>query len=393
MRSASPQAILPGATIGIVGGGQLGRMLALDARRLGYGVAVLDPSSQAPAAQVADVHVAAPFDSTDGLAALAERSDVVTFEVEHTSPGGALTAEALRPIRPSPATLAVCQHRLREKTFLRDHGFPVAPWREAGSPAALEAAARETGLPCLVKIPFAGYDGRGQARLATLDDLPAAVALGFDRGPVIIERVLPFAAELAVIVARGLDGQRRTYPVVRTLHDEGILVEVSVPAAIPPAIAERARSLAESIAAALDLVGVLAVEMFLLERGEILVNELAPRPHNSGHYTINACATSQFEQHLRAICGLPLGATDLLRPAGMVNLLGDHRGPARLVGVEEALREAGVSLHLYGKAESWPRRKLGHVTALGDDPEHALARARRAARALRWEPLPTSVRS
>jgi 5-(carboxyamino)imidazole ribonucleotide synthase len=177
------------------------------------------------------------------------------------------------------------------------------------------------------------------------------------------------------------------------VHDEGILVEVSAPALIAPAVAERARGLAESIATALDVIGVLAVEMFLLERGEILINELAPRPHNSGHYTINACPTSQFEQHLRAICGLPLGATDLLQPAAMVNLLGDRRGPARLVGVEEALREPGVSLHLYGKVESWPRRKLGHVTALGDEPEQALTRARRAAAALRWEPLATPVPS
>ena len=385
--------VLPGATIGIVGGGQLGRMLALDARRLGYGVVVLDPSSQAPAAQVADEHITAPLESAEGLAALAARADVITFEVEHTSLEGARAVEALRPVRPSPAVLAACQHRLREKTFLRDHGFPVAPWREAASPAALEAAARETGLPCLAKIPFTGYDGRGQARISTLDDLPAAVALGFDRGPLVIERYIPFAAELAVIVARGLRGERRTYPVVRTVHDEGILVEVSAPAQIAPAVAERARGLAESIATALDVIGVLAVEMFLLERGEILINELAPRPHNSGHYTINACPTSQFEQHLRAICGLPLGATDLLQPAAMVNLLGDRRGPARLVGVEEALREPGVSLHLYGKVESWPRRKLGHVTALGDEPEQALMRARRAGAALRWEPLATPVPS
>jgi len=379
--------VLPGATIGIVGGGQLGRMLALDARRLGYGVAVLDPSAQAAAAPIADVHIKAAFNSADGLAELAGRADVVTFEVEHITLDGVRQVGARCPVRPSPAVLTVCQHRGLEKTFLRDHGFPVAPWRDADSLASLETAARALGLPCLVKIPFAGYDGRGQARCPTLDDLPAAAALGFDRGPLIVERLIPFTAELAVIVARGLDGAQRTYPVAHTVHDEGILVAVSVPAAIPPAVAERARALAESIAGALDLVGVLAVEMFMLERGEVLVNELAPRPHNSGHYTINACPTSQFEQHIRAICGLPLGATTLLRPAAMVNLLGDRRGPARLAGIEQALKDPDVSLHLYAKAESWPRRKLGHVTALGEGPQQALARARRAAAALRWESL------
>jgi 5-(carboxyamino)imidazole ribonucleotide synthase len=354
---------------------------------------VLDPSPQAPAAPVADVHIRASFDSADGLAELARTSDVVTFEVEHTAPDGARQVELRRPVRPSSATLAACQHRLREKRFLRDHGFPVAPWHEADSAAALDAAARSVGWPCVVKIPFAGYDGRGQVRCATPGDLAAAAAaLGFDRGPLVIERHIPFVAELAVIVARGLDGERRTYSVVKTVHDDGILVEVAAPAAVPQAIAERARVLAESIAGALDLVGVLAVEMFLLERGEVLVNELAPRPHNSGHYTINACSTSQFEQHVRAICGLPLGETTLLRPAAMVNLLGDRRGPARLTGVEQALSDPQVSLHLYGKAEVWPRRKLGHVTALGDGPDDALARARRAAAALRWEPLAASAR-
>ncbi|MBI3998597.1 MAG: 5-(carboxyamino)imidazole ribonucleotide synthase [Armatimonadetes bacterium] len=384
--------LLPGATIGIVGGGQLGRMLALDARRVGYGVAVLDPSPLAPGAQVADVHVTAPFDDPEAIRALATRADVVTFAVERISVEGARAAEALRPVRPSSVTLAACQHRLREKAFLYEHGVPAPPWREAGSPAALEAAVRLLGMPCIVKIPFFGYDGRGQARVSSPSDLNDAAALGFERGPLVVERHIPFVMELAVVAARGLNGERRTYPVVRTVHDEGILAEVSAPAALPDRVAERVRSLAESIATALDLVGVLAVEMFLLERGEILVNELAPRPHNSGHYTINACPTSQFQQHLRAICGLPLGSTDLLRPAAMVNLLGTLRGPARLAGVEEALADPAVSLHLYGKAEAWPRRTLGYITALGATPEDALERARRATASLRWEPVSESVR-
>jgi 5-(carboxyamino)imidazole ribonucleotide synthase len=378
----------PGTTIGIIGGGQLGRMLALDARRMGYRLAVLDPSLDAPAAVLADRHIAAPFHDTAAIAELARGAGVVTFEVEHVPLESARTACAIGPLRPSVEVLAVCQNRAREKMFLRDHGFPIAPWREVSSPEGLEEAVSELGLPCVVKIPFFGYDGRGQVRVTSPADLPAAAALGFERGPLVIERLVPFVSELAVVTARGVGGQRRTYPVVQTVHADGILIEAAAPAPVPDAVAHRALAMAESIAAALDLVGVLAVEMFLLERGELLVNELAPRPHNSGHWTINACPTSQFEQHVRAICGLPLGDVTLRTPAAMVNLLGDRTGPVRLVGVDEALADPAVSLHLYGKAEAWPRRKLGHLTALGDTASEARARVRRAAAALRWESVP-----
>jgi 5-(carboxyamino)imidazole ribonucleotide synthase len=383
------RAVMPGATIGIVGGGQLGRMLALDAQRMGYGVASLDPSPVAPIAALADRHIVAPFHDLEAVAALAAGADVVTFEVEHVALAAARAAAAVRPVRPSVDVLAVCQDRVREKMFLREHGFPTAPWRPAASPGELEAAVGALGLPCVVKIPFFGYDGRGQARVTSRDDLKAASALGFDRGPLVVERLVPFACEVAVTVARGLRGERRAYPVVRTVHDRGILIEVTAPAPLPEAVADRAVGIAESIASALDLVAVLSVEMFVLGRGEVLVNELAPRPHNSAHYTINACATSQFEQHVRAICGLPLGDAGLRSPAAMVNLLGDRAGRVRLVGVDEALADPLVSLHLYGKAESWPRRKLGHVTALGGTADEALGRARRAAAVLRWEALPS----
>ncbi|MBM3469344.1 MAG: 5-(carboxyamino)imidazole ribonucleotide synthase [Armatimonadetes bacterium] len=390
MRVGAAVPLLPGATIGIVGGGQLGRMLALDARRMGYGVAVLDPSPAAPAAALADAHVQAQFDDVGAVADLAARSDVVTFELEHVPLDCALAAAARRPVRPSSQVLAACQHRIREKQFLREHGFPTAPWRQAGSAEEIEEAVAGLGLPCVVKIPFFGYDGRGQVRVASRNDLPAAATLGFERGPLVVERYIPFASEVAVVVARGMDGGRRVYPVVRTVHDDGILVEVVVPAQVPATVADRAAGIAESIATALDLVGVLAVEMFVMDRGEVLVNEMAPRPHNSGHYTINACPTSQFEQHVRAICGLPLGGAGLLASAAMVNLLGDRQGPVRLAGVEEALAVAGVSLHLYGKGEAWPRRKMGHITALGETAEEALDRARRAAAMLRWEPVALS---
>lgn len=378
----------PGATIGILGGGQLGRMLALDARRMGYGVAVLDPAPDAPAAALADRHLAAPFSDAAAAADLARGADVLTFEVEHVPLESARAADAVRPLRPSVDVLAVCQHRVREKTFLCDHGFPVAPWREVTSPDALDAAIDALGLPCVVKIPFFGYDGRGQVRVASRGHLVDAASLGFDRGPLVVERLVPFAFEVAVVTARGLGGERRTYPVVQTVHHDGILIEAIAPAPVPEAVADRAAGIAESIASALGLAGVLAVEMFVLERGEVLVNELAPRPHNSGHYTINACPTSQFEQHVRAICGLPLGGVAMHAPAAMINLLGDRTGPVRLVGVEDALADPGVSLHLYGKAEAWPRRKLGHLTALGETAGDALSRARRAAAVLRWESVP-----
>ncbi|MDQ7859775.1 MAG: 5-(carboxyamino)imidazole ribonucleotide synthase [Armatimonadota bacterium] len=387
-RQAPAPALGPGATIGVLGAGQLGLMLALDARRMGYRVGVLDPSPLAPAVAVADFHVAARFDDAAASAALASRADVVTFELEHVALEAARAAGALAPARPSVEALAICQDRVREKTFLREHGVPTAPWLAASSAAELERAVATLGMPCLVKVPFSGYDGRGQVRVAGSADLEAAAALGFERGPLVVERLVPFASELAVLVARGVRGERRAYPVARTVHDHGILVEVSVPAPVPDAVADRAIALAESVAAALGLVGVLAVEMFVLERGEVLVNELAPRPHNSGHYTIDACATSQFAQHVRAICGLPLGDATLLAPAAMVNLLGDRRGPVRLAGIEDALAVPGTSLHHYGKAEAWPRRKLGHLTALGATAAEALERARRAARALRWESLP-----
>lgn len=377
--------LLPGGVIGVVGAGQLGRMLALDARRMGYGVVVLDPSPDAPAAAVADHHIAARFDDASAVAELAGRSGVVTFEVEHVPVECARAAARTRPVRPSAEALATCQNRVREKAFLRDHGFPVAPWREAADPSGLEAAVVALGLPCLVKVPFFGYDGRGQVRVEAPGDLAGAAALGFARGPLVVERVVPFAFEVAALIARGLDGAVRAYPLARTCHDAGILTEAVAPAPVPVGVTDRAAEMAASIACALGLVGVLAVEMFVLEDGVLLVNELAPRPHNSGHYTINACVTSQFEQHLRAVCGLPLGEATLLSPAAMVNLLGDRKGPVRLAGVQEALGEPGVSLHLYGKAEAWPRRKMGHLTALGESSDEALARARRAAASLRWE--------
>jgi 5-(carboxyamino)imidazole ribonucleotide synthase len=374
----------PGSTIGILGGGQLGRMLALDARRMGYRIAVLDPSRDAPAAPVADVHVCAPFGDAAAARSLAEHADVVTFEVEHVPLDAARAAAAIRPVFPSLSVIEVCQHRVREREFLDAHGFPVAPWRVVADEGALRDAAAAVGWPCLVKIPFAGYDGRGQIRLAGPADIPRVVVLGWERAPFIVERHVPFVSEMAVIVARRRGGEIRAYPVVQTVHDEGILVEASTPAAVTPRVAERAREAAESVAAALGVVGVIAVEMFALDHDEVLINELAPRPHNSGHHTIESCPTSQFAQHIRAICDLPLGDVTPHAAACMINVLGTGEGAARLSGVEETLAIPGVAVHLYGKAEAWRRRKMGHVTALAPTADEARARARRGVQALRW---------
>jgi 5-(carboxyamino)imidazole ribonucleotide synthase len=332
--------------------------------------------------------VVARFDDPDAIAGLAQQCDVVTFEVEHVSLESARAAAGHRPVRPSPEALAICQHRAVERRFLEAHGFPVAPWREVARRADLSDAFAALGTPCRVKIPFAGYDGRGQVRVGAAGELAAVDALGWERAPLLVEREIPFSTELSVVTARGQDGGCRTYPVIRTVHDEGILIEASVPAPVSQAVADRAMRMAESVAGALGLVGVLAVELFLLEHGELLINELAPRPHNSAHVTIDACQVSQFAQHVRAICGLPLGAAVLHSPAAMVNLLGDRAGPVRLGGVHAALADPNVTLHLYGKGESWPRRKLGHVTALGETTGDALARARQAAQRLSWVAAP-----
>jgi 5-(carboxyamino)imidazole ribonucleotide synthase len=382
---AAAGALPPGSTIGILGGGQLGRMLALDARRLGYRIAVLDPGRDAPAAAIADEHVAAPFGDAAAARSLAEHSDVVTFEVEHIPIDAARAAASVRPVFPAVSVIEVCQHRRREREFLDAHGFPAAPWRTVAHEGEVGDAADAVGWPCLVKIPFAGYDGRGQLRLAGRDDLARVAVLGWERAPFIIERHVPFLREMSAIVARRRGGEMRTYPLVQTVHDDGILVEACAPAPVAPQIAERAVALAEAIASALGIVGVLAVEMFELDRGEILINELAPRPHNSGHHTIEACPTSQFAQHVRAICDLPLGDVSPHAAACTVNVLGRERGASRLLGVENALAEPGVSVHVYGKTEAWPRRKMGHVTALAPTVQEARARAHRAASALQWE--------
>ncbi len=385
MDSSTP--ILPPAVIGILGGGQLGRMLALAAREMGYRIAVLDPDPDCPAASVADRVVVGSYDDVGAALRLADRSAVVTYELEHVSADVVAALEARLPVRPGHQPLTVTQDRLAERRFVESAGVAVAPWREVRSPGEARAAAAELGLPLRLKLPFGGYDGRGQLRIVAVGDVDDAWArLGRPPGSALLaERELVFEAELSIVLARDVRGGTAAFHVARNRHDAGILVESVAPAPLSAGVAERATAIGERLAEAMDLCGTLTAELFLLGDGSILVNELAPRVHNSGHWTIEGAATSQFEQHIRAICGLPLGSPKALSAAAMVNLLGTGpRRPARLVGVDAALADPSVHLHVYDKRRVFERRKMGHLTALGPSLEDALERARTALARLRW---------
>ncbi|HEX2191307.1 MAG TPA: 5-(carboxyamino)imidazole ribonucleotide synthase [Longimicrobiaceae bacterium] len=374
--------VLPGATVGVVGGGQLGRMLALEARRMGYRTLVLDPAEDAPAAQVCDGHLRAPLDDADAIRELARRSDVVTLEWENAD------VEALRSLpgdvrlHPGPHVLEAAQHRVREKDAARRLGLPTADYRAVGTPEELRAALAEVGTPAVLKTARWGYDGKGQAVIGSPGEAAAAfAALGGPGTELVLEAWVPFELELSVVCARTAAGEVASFPAGENAHVGGILDTTTVPARVPDAVAREARRIAEAMAEGLDVVGVLGVEMFLEGDGTLRVNEVAPRPHNSGHYTWEACPVSQFEQQLRAVCGLPLGSTELLRPAAMANLLGEHVGNG--LGRPETaalLSYPAVALHLYGKAEGRPGRKMGHLTVLADTPDEALERALRARR-------------
>jgi 5-(carboxyamino)imidazole ribonucleotide synthase len=385
--------IVPPAAIGILGGGQLGRMLAIAARQLGYRVAVLDPDPGCPAAGVVDEVVVGAYDDVAAGRRLAERSAVVTCELEHVGVEVLRAIEAGRPTRPGPDQVAATQDRLLEREALARVGAPVAPWRAVSTHEELVAAVRELGYPLRLKVTVGGYDGRGQIRLSGPDDLARAIdRLGRpDAQPLLLERELDFEAELSVVVARGFDGETATYPVARNVHDDGILVESVAPAPVPWQVARAAQQLAVDIATSLGAVGVMTAELFLLRDGTLAVNELAPRVHNTGHWSIEGADTSQFEQHVRAICQLPLGSTTLRGAVATVNLLGaGSRRTAAATGLDDALAAPGAHVHLYGKREVFERRKMGHVTAVdpSGDVELALARARAAARAIGWAEAP-----
>lgn len=365
-------ALLPGSTIGIVGGGQLGRMLASVAHRMGYRVAVLTGGdADTPAGRIAEVEISAPFDDPKARAAFFAEVDVMTWEFENVDPGLADAAEAEGvPVRPSGSIIATAQDRAREKAALEAAGVEVAPWRAAASLAELEAAIDALGLPVIVKTARDGYDGKGQVRVTDAADAAEAwTRLGGVRA--VVESVVPFDIELSVVIARGIDGSMVDHGVMHNDHVDHILDTTVVPAPIPADRRAEAQTVARRIAEAWDLVGVLCIELFD-DGHSLIVNEVAPRPHNSGHCTIEAAPASQFEQQLRAVCALPLG-DGACRPAAMAQLLGDiwtDREPAW----EAALADPATQLHLYGKGEARPGRKMGHLTCVGDSPEYALQR-------------------
>ncbi len=381
-------ALPPGEWLGLLGGGQLGRMFAGAAQSLGYRVAVLDPGADGPAAAVADRHIHADYLDATGLARLAALASAVTTEFENV-PAAALEAlGAHGRVTPQAASVAIAQDRVREKTFLAEHGFATTDFAVLDDAASVAAAARNAALvPGIVKSARMGYDGKGQVRVQQAAGVEAAwTALG--RVPAVLERLVDLALEVSVIVARNDDGHAITWPVAENRHRDGILDVSMVPARIDDALAAEARAIALRLAEALDYRGVLCVEMFVERGGHLLVNEIAPRPHNSGHYTIDACATSQFEQQARVLAGLPLGDTAQHTPAVMVNLLGDAwyedaRATARREPAwERVLAHPRAKLHLYGKHEARRGRKMGHVTCLGATPGEALATARAVKRDL-----------
>ena len=382
--------ITPPATIGLLGGGQLGRMLALAARAMGYRIAVLDPDPACPAASLADRMIVAGYDDVGGALRLAAASDVVTYELEHIAAEVVDAVDALKPVRPGRLPLHVTQDRIAERQFLGSVGADVAPWREVRSTDDLRAAASDLGLPLRLKVATGGYDGRGQLRLADATELDDALdRLGRPAGEVLLaEAEQRFEAELSIVISRSVVGRIATYPLACNRHDRGILVESVAPASVDDEVASRAVRLGERLAVMMGITGTLTAELFLLPDGRLVVNELAPRVHNSGHWTIDGAATSQFEQHIRAICGLDLGSTAALAPTAVVNLLGSGPSrPARIVplGLARALADPAVHLHIYDKRRVFERRKMGHVTATVSTTEEALQHARTAAGLIRWD--------
>lgn len=379
--------ILPGATIGIFGGGQLGRMTAMAARSMGYRIQVLDPDPACPARFVVDGCIEAGWDDSREAANLARGCDVVTLEIEQISLASMEAAANFAPVRPAGAMLAVIQDRIEQKNWLRKHGFPVGEYRAVRSLDDLRSAIRELGGKCFCKSATGGYDGRGQGKVgfapgASAEDEArnAWAALGEDAG--VAEKAIDLEREISVLVARAPNGEVKVYPAAWNHHEEQILAWSVMPAPLSAAMAAEAKELAEAIADTFQLEGILAVEMFCTKEGKLLVNELAPRPHNSYHASVRACVTSQFEQLVRAVCDLPLGAVDIVQPAAIANLLGDlwlgTNGAPRQPSFDKALAVPGVRLHLYEKHRPRKGRKMGHLSAVGATADEAVALVLRA---------------
>ncbi|MFT4922443.1 MAG: 5-(carboxyamino)imidazole ribonucleotide synthase [Haloarculaceae archaeon] len=384
----------PGPTLGVVGGGQLGRMLGEAAGPLGVEVVVSDPTPEAPAAPVVHDQVVGDFDDESTLRELADRADYLTFEIELADPDvlERVGEETDTPVHPHPDTLRTIQDKLVQKRRLSEAGVPVPAFRAVDSAAALREALDDLGYPAMLKAREGGYDGRGNVPVESPDEVESAFA-AID-GPAMVEEFVDFERELAVMGSLGTD-ERDTFPVTETIHEEEILREMVAPARAPESVRERARTVARDVLDVMAGRGVFGIELFETEAGEILLNEIAPRPHNSGHWTIEGCHTSQFEQHVRAITGLPLGTTDQRTPTVTANILGDvdSADPATLYGFEDALRTERLAIHWYGKRETYRLRKMGHVTLPGgDDTDRTalLERARAVRDGLTFDPETTS---
>ncbi len=372
--------ITPNATIGVFGSGQLGRMFAIEARKMGYRVHTFSPESDTPTGQIADFETCAEYEDLDAVKRFAEAVDVVTFEFENVPFETVEKAAQFVEVFPRGEVLHIAQHRLREKTFLAENGFPVTEFRHVKTLDALKTAAREIGTPAILKTAGFGYDGKGQARIKSVEDCEAAFA-EIEKSEAVLERFVDFEKELSVVAARDFSGNFVHYGAFENRHANHILDVSFAPADVSGETQTEAVEIARGILETLRVVGVLTVEFFLTKTGALLVNELAPRPHNSGHLTIDACVCSQFEQQLRAVCGLPLGSTDFYKPSAMANLLGDlwENGAPNFAA---ALENKAVKLHLYGKQEARRGRKMGHLTALAGTAEDAVQIVEEARRKL-----------
>ena len=372
--------ILPGSTIGLLGGGQLGRMFAIAGRKMGYRIHTFDPTPDCPTGQIADREVNRPFTDIQALQDFAKQVDVITYEFENIPVEPLKSIEGMVPLYPNPQVLHICQNRRREKEWLQSNGFPVAPFRVVDSLEGFKKAVAEIGFPSVLKTADFGYDGKGQQKLSASSDLDF-VWKNLQAPFGVLEGWISFEAELSVIVARNSQGEIRSFPVVRNHHVNHILALSQVPSMFDPQVEKCAIELAQGVAEKFDLVGLMAVECFLTATGKIMINELAPRTHNSGHFSFDACVTSQFEQQLRAVCSLSLGSTEIMKPSVMRNLLGDE-WKLGVPAWDRLLSLPGLKLHLYGKEEAKPGRKMGHYTVLGDSIEECLKVDREAQRIL-----------
>lgn len=366
--------ILPDASLGVLGGGQLGRLFSLAARGMGYRVWVLDPDPHSPAGAVADQHLKAGYDDRESLATLARHCAAVTTEFENVPAETLAFLESRLPVRPCSAAVAIARDRIAEKTFIHEQGLATARFVAIREAAELEQACRSLPMPALLKTARLGYDGKGQVAVDTLDE----ARRGFEQlqgAACVLEERVELAQELSVILARSVDGESVYYPLAENVHRNGILDTSCVPARVPERIARKALDMAGALADAMDYCGVLAIEFFLAKDGRLLINEMAPRPHNSGHYTLDASLTSQFQQQVRTLCGLSPGAPDLLSPVVMVNLLGDLWRDGQPPPWERLLHHPRAKLHLYGKKHPKPGRKMGHYSCLAPDLEQAMAMA------------------